>query len=208
VLVFGAGGAIGSRVVREAVARRHEVTAVHRRPPVDAERDRVVAGDVRDPEPALARHDPEVVVSAVGAGPARDHRVYGDAARALVGALRTRGDRAPRLLVVGGAGSLLVGPGRRLLDTPGFPAAFRADALAQAEALAFYRTVADVRWTYVSPAAQIAPGERTGRFRIGEDELLVDDQGRSRISIEDYASALVDEIERPSAVGRRMAVAY
>ena len=211
LLVFGAGGSIGRQIVHEARARRHDVTAVHRRPPASRHSHHVIAGDVRDPLPALAAHGADAVVSAVGAGLTRaspDYRVYLDAAHALVDALRTRGDRAPRLIVVGGAGSLHVGPHRRLLDTPEFPAQFREEASAQADALAFYRTISDVRWTYVSPAAQIAPGPRTGRYRTGRDDLLTDDQGQSRITVEDYAAAVLDELEHPNATGRRMTVAY
>ena len=209
--MFGAGGSIGRQIVHEALGRGHDVTAVHRQPPANQGGHRVIAGDVRDPLPALAARDQDAVVSAVGAGltgASPDYRVYIDAARALVDALRTRGDRAPRLIVVGGAGSLHVGPDQRLLDTLGFPAQFHAEASAQADALAFYRTISDVRWTYVSPAAQIAPGARTGRFRTGRDELLTDDRGQSRITIEDYAAAVLDELEHPEAIGRRMTSAY
>jgi uncharacterized protein len=212
VVVFGAGGAIGRRIVREAVERGHAVTAVHRTAPASENGVRVIAGDVRDPLPALrAVVDPDAVISAVGAGltgAPPDYRVYSDAARALVEALRTLGDRAPRLIAVGGAGSLWAGPDLRLVDTPEFPRQFREEALAQAEALGLYRTVSDVRWTYVSPAAQIAPGARTGRFRTGHDHLLTDEQGHSRITIEDFAAAIVDELDHPRAIGRRMTVAY
>ena len=209
--MFGAGGSIGRQIVHEALARGHDVTAAHRQPPANQDGHRVIAGDVRDPRPALAARDQDAVISAVGAGltgASPDYRVYIDAARALVDALRTRGDRAPRLIVVGGAGSLQVGPDQRLLDTPEFPAQFREEASAQADALSFYRTISDVRWTYVSPAAQIASGARTGRFRTGRDELLTDDQGQSRITIEDYAAAVLDELEHPEAIGRRMTAAY
>ena len=212
VLVFGAGGAIGRRIVDEALERAHDVTAVHRRAPASQDGLRVLRGDVRDPAPALrAAPDLDAVISAVGAGltgGAPDYRVYIDAARALVQALRTEGDFAPRLMVVGGAGSLQASADRRLLDTPEFPAQFREEAAAQAEALDFYRTVSGVRWTYVSPAAQITPGPRTGHFRTGRDQLLCDDQGRSRITIADFAAAILDELEHPQAIGCRMTVAY
>ena len=93
-------------------------------------------------------------------------------------------------------------------EREGFAAQFHAEASAQADALAFYRTISDVRWTYISPAAQIAPGARTGRFRTGHDELLTDDHGQSRITIADYAAAVLDELEHPEAIGRRMSAAY
>uniref|UniRef100_UPI000B10B595 NAD(P)-dependent oxidoreductase n=1 Tax=Actinomadura kijaniata TaxID=46161 RepID=UPI000B10B595 len=121
--------------------------------------------------------------------------------------LREAGVR--RLVVVGGAGSLEVAPGTRLVDTPDFPAIYKNESLAQAELLQVIRAEAgDLDWTYVSPAAEIAPGERTGTFRTGGDRLLADAAGDSRISAEDYAVALVDELEKPQAVGRRITVAY
>ena len=208
LLVFGARGTIGRRIVDEALERGHDVTAVHRKPAAERDGLRVIVGDVRDPRPALlAAPGTDAVISAVGAG-LTDYRVYIDAARALVDALRALRDQTPRLIVVGGAGSLQASPGLRLLDMPEFPAQFREEALAQAEALDLYRTVSDVRWTYVSPAAQIAPGARTGRFRTGGDQLLIDDLGHSRITIEDYAAAILDELDDPPAVGRRRTAAY
>jgi putative NADH-flavin reductase len=206
-VVFGAGGAIGQQIVTEAGERGHDVTAVHRKLVPDGSRG--LAGDVRDPLAVLRDLPPQnAVISAVGAGASPDPRVYLDAAKALVAALRAVPDPAPRLIVVGGAGSLQTDAGLRLLDTPGFPAEFREEAQAQADALGFYRTISDVRWTYISPAAQLSPGPRTGRFRTGRDVLLTDDQGQSRITIADYAAALLDELDHPQAIGRRMTAAY
>jgi len=210
LLVFGAGGSIGQRVVREAADRGHAVTAAFRRAPKSPPaRARVVVADVRRPEEALDGKAYHAVVSAVGAGAPGsepDYEIYLDAARSLVGALRA--NAGPRLIVVGGAGSLDAGSGVKVIDTPQFPSRFREEALAQARALEHYRTVEDVPWTYVSPAAMIEPGERTGRFRTGRDELLTDEHAHSRISTEDYAAAILDELERPQAIGRRMTVAY
>jgi uncharacterized protein len=212
LLVFGAGGRIGGRIVAEAAGRGHAVTAVHRGAPavVPAGVD-TVRGDVRDPLALLRRERPDVVVSAVGAAPlsaAPDLAVYADAAQALVDAVRALGEPAPRLVAVGGAGSLRAEGGVPLVDTPGFPAEFRAEALAQARALDVYRAADDVRWTYVSPAAVIEPGERTGRFRTGGDELLIDEHGSSCITIEDFAVAVLEEVQRPAAIRARMTVAY
>jgi len=212
IVVFGAGGAIGRRVVDEALDRGHRVTAVHRTPPA-TRRDglEVVRGDVRDPLPVLRLAVLDAVICAVGAGAmgsSPDYPVYADAAQALVAALRAGPEPAPRLVVVGGAGSLEASPGVLVVDAPQFPAHLLDEALAQGRALAYYRGVSDVRWTYVSPAAQLEPGERTGRFRTGGEQLLVDADGHSRITIEDYAAALLDELERPRAIGRRMTVAY
>lgn len=213
ILVYGAYGNIGSRIVREAADRGHDVTGVARHPRArSGELAAVVAGDVQDGSSvkSLARGQ-DAVVSAVGAGFARPDPAFGvyrEAAESLVEALRSMGRDAPRLLVVGGAGSLEAAPGVRLVDTPQFPDMFKSEALGQAEALEFYRSVTDVRWTYVSPAITIEPGERTGQYRTAGDELLVDGRGDSKISMEDYAVAVVDELENPKAIGRRIAVAY
>jgi len=106
-----------------------------------------------------------------------------------------------RLLVVGGAGGLEVAPDTRLVDTPDFPADWKPEAIAHTEALDYYRSVEDLDWTFVSPAAFIHPGERTGRYRLGGDQLLVDDNGNSEVSAEDYAIAIADLLEtvRPRA---------
>jgi putative NADH-flavin reductase len=108
--------------------------------------------------------------------------------------------------VVGGAGSLEVAPGVQLVDAPDFPAEWRAPALAHRDALAVYRT-ADIDWTYFSPAAILEPGERTGRYRTGRDQLLTNADGKSRISAEDFAVALLDEVERPRHLRERITVA-
>jgi putative NADH-flavin reductase len=114
-----------------------------------------------------------------------------------------------RLVVVGGAGSLEVAPGQRLVDTPDFHAAWKPTALAHAKALdEVYRAADDLDWTYVSPAALIEPGERTGSYRTGGDQLLTDEAGNSRITIADYAIAIADVVENGSAVRRRICVAH
>jgi putative NADH-flavin reductase len=129
-----------------------------------------------------------------------------DAARALIAGAKTA--RVKRLVVVGGAGSLETPEGARVMDRAGFPDAWKPIAQAHADALQVYQTEAGgLDWTYLSPAAVIHPGVRTGRYRTGGDRLVVDDQGNSHISAEDFAVALVDELERPAHVGRRFTVA-
>jgi putative NADH-flavin reductase len=114
-----------------------------------------------------------------------------------------------RVIVVGGAGSLEIAPGQRRVDQPDFPAAYKPESLAQADALAVYQADAGgLDWTYVSPADVIGPGARTGKFRTGGDQMLFDANGRSFITFEDYAAALVNELEQPAHIGRRMTVAY
>jgi hypothetical protein len=194
LVIFGAGGMIGSRIAAEATSREHEVTG-----PRSAE------VDVTDPAAVaacIADHD--AVVSAVGSF--EDLGLVTRAATALLAAARDAD--VPRLAVVGGAGSLEVAPGTLLVDTADFPPAWRPIALAHADALAVYRADATVDWTYFSPAAIIEPGARTGSFRVGGDQLLVDGDGESRISAEDYAIAVLDELEHPEHVRERVTVAY
>jgi putative NADH-flavin reductase len=212
IVVFGAGGRVGSRTVAEALARGHEVTAAVRDPAAheDLRRDglQVVAGDATDAAGVAAvagGHD--LAISAVGTGHGNAPETLPAAARALLDGLSRAG--VPRLIVVGGAGSLETAPGVRVLDAPDFNEQWKPDALAQAEALDLYRSATtDVDWTYVSPAALLAPGERKGRYRTGDDRLLVDDEGHSEISMEDFAGALLDEAESAGHVRRRFTVAW
>jgi hypothetical protein len=128
-------------------------------------------------------------------------------ARAIIAGLRRAGVK--RVLFVGGAGSLEVSPGQQLVDQPGFPEAYKAEALEGREALRVWRTQGEgLDWTFLSPAAEIAPGERTGRYRTTGDQFLVDAAGKSFITFEDYAVAVLDELERPRHVGQRFGVAY
>jgi putative NADH-flavin reductase len=114
-----------------------------------------------------------------------------------------------RVLYVGGASTLEVAPGQALLDQPGFPAAYRAEAQEGREALGIWRDEAEgLDWTFLSPAVEIGPGERTGRYRTTDERLLFDAHGKSFISFEDYAVAVLDELEAPEHVGRRFGVAY
>ncbi|MGB6067891.1 MAG: NAD(P)-dependent oxidoreductase [Desulfomonilaceae bacterium] len=209
LIVFGATGKLGSRIVKEALERGHQVTAVVR----DATRfqdshERLTAaiGDVTDAASVAAvvtGHD--AVISAVG--PTRNSRpeLVVDAARALIDGLTRAGIR--RVVVGGGAGSLEVSPGVQLVDTPDFPKEWLDIALAHRDALDVIRA-ADLDWTYISPAAFLQPGERTGKYRIGTDQLLTDEKGESRISMEDVAIAFLDEVEKPRFVRRRMTAAY
>ena len=120
----------------------------------------------------------------------------------------TRQAAVPRLLVVGGAGSLEVSPGVQLMDTPAFPAAWQATAEGARQALKRLQQETQLDWTMLSPAAQLEPGARTGSFRLGGDPLLADAEGHSRISVQDYAVAMIDELERPAHSRRRFSVAY
>jgi len=204
--MFGATGVIGSRIFKEALQRGHHVTAVVRDPTrfhAISFQVEVAKGDVLDPTSvAAAVPDHDAVVSAIGPGP----DVIVGAAHSFLEALPRAGVK--RLVTVGGAGSLEVAPGLLFVDAPYFPKEYLGQARANCEALNIYRRNTALDWTFVSPAVWIAPGKRTGRFRLGGDQLLVDAKGESRISAEDYAVAFLDEVENPRSIRRRFTVAY
>lgn len=215
ITLFGASGMIGRRILAEALDRGHHITAVVRDPArIDEQHDNltVIAGDVTSPDlVAKVVTGADVVISAVAAPrlPGADKsRFLTTAVASLTEGLRTHGDTAPYLITVGGAGTLHVAPELRLIDTPAFPDAVRPEAQAHADMLAYLTGITDVRWTNLAPAAQTGPGERTGRYRLGGDQLLKDTDGASRISAEDYAVAVVDEAENQAHSGARSGVAY
>jgi uncharacterized protein len=207
VVLYGASGMIGSRILNELVSRGHQVTAVVRNPDKisAAARVRVLKGDVTEPESvAQTARGADAAISAY-APPKGDEPVISAAAHALLEGLEKAGVR--RLLVVGGAGSLEVAPGVALVDAPGFPEAYRDIAMAHRDVLPILKE-SDLDWTCLSPAGIIEPGERTGKFRLGTTTLLTDENGESRISAEDYAVALVDELENPRHLRRQFTLAY
>jgi uncharacterized protein len=200
IAVFGASGMVGSRVAAEAVSRGHEVAGVTRSGAELPDGVRAVQGSANDVAAAkeLAA-DSDVLVAAIG--PSRtggDHQEYLDAVDTLIAAVR---GTATRLFVVGGAGSLVV-DGNRVVDGPDFPAEYKNESLTVSQALENLRA-SDVNWTVLSPAFVIAPGERTGVFRLGQDEPVGD-----HISAEDYAVALLNEVEQPAHNRRRFTVGY
>lgn len=193
---------IGGRIAAEARARGHEVTGVTR-----SGTDGTAVADATDRKALAglaAGHD--AIVMAIS--PPRDgsdpEGPVLAAGQAVLEAARDSGVR--RIVIVGGAGSLEAAPGVRLIDMPEFPEIYKPEAAAHAKLLEDIRARAgDLEWTYISPAPEIAPGERTGRYRRGGDRLL---DIAASISAEDYAVALVDELERREAVGARIGVAY
>lgn len=209
IAILGATGTVGQRIVKEAVRREHSVTAISRDPSrlMRQERVNTAAVDALDAtalEDALHHHD--ALISAVGPGQGRPASVIVDVSRAIAAACMKSGVR--RVLIVNGAGSLSVKPGLELLNTPEFPVSWREIALAHREALELWRKVKELDWTVASPAALMEPGERRGSYRVGHNDLLVDDRGQSRISAEDFALALLDELERGAHVHERITFAY
>jgi putative NADH-flavin reductase len=201
VAVIGATGRVGSRLITELLSRGHTVTGLALRLPANDSGAGLtsVAVDATDPAalaPALKGRD--AVLSAT--------RFVSSDAHALISAVKAAG--VPRLLVVGGAGSLEVAPGKALVTTAGFPEAFKAEAEAGARFLQVLRESSGLNWTFLSPSADFSPGERTGKFRSGGDQLLTDAAGKSHISMEDFAIAMVDELEHPVHPRQRFTVGY
>ncbi|MFC4075878.1 NAD(P)-dependent oxidoreductase [Salinithrix halophila] len=208
IALIGATGTIGQRILLEALSRGHQVTVIARDPArvQEAKNVQVAIGDVFKPESiarAAAGHD--AVISAYGPKHGEESSLL-TATESLIEGVKQSGVR--RFLTVGGAGSLEVAPGVHLVDTPEFPDAWKPIALAHRDALELYRQETELDWTYLSPAALIEPGERTGQFRTGTDQLITDKNGDSRISAEDFAVALLDELENPRFIRQRFTVAY
>jgi putative NADH-flavin reductase len=201
IAVIGASGNAGSRIVAELAGRGHAITAVARRVEKIAPLPNVTVrqGDVLDQAgltKLLAGHD--VAVSSV-------HFLDSDPQTLIAAA---KASAVGRYLVVGGAGSLEVAPGVRLVTTPTFPAQYKAEAEKGAAFLDRLRQERELNWTFLSPSALFVAGERTGKFRLGSDQLLTAPDGKSWISFEDFAVALADEIERPAHPKSRFTVGY
>jgi putative NADH-flavin reductase len=206
ILLVGASGMIGSRILNEATSRGHYVIAASRHP------EKIAAGpnihpvklDATDEKAfeAEAKHADVIVLATSprgGGDPLAEAKAVSDAAIAAARATHKR------LVVVGGAGSLNYPDGRRVVDT--LPEAYRAEALAMRNFLDTLKA-SDINWTFFSPAFSIAPGAHTGKYRVGTTTLLADAKGDSRISAEDYADALVNELEKPAHLRAQMTVAY
>jgi hypothetical protein len=202
IAILGITGRAGSRIAAELLQRGHTVTGIARNVaavPAQAGLS-VKSADVMQPAtliPLLKGHD--AVISAMR---------FADGGDAATLVTVTKQAGVPRLLVVGGAGSLEVAPGKALIDTPEFPEIYKTEAEAGRVFLNALRAERELDWTFLSPSALFEPGERTGRFRLGNDQLLVDAQGSSHISMEDYAIALVDEVETPTHSRQRYTVGY
>ncbi|MGW6485131.1 NAD(P)-dependent oxidoreductase [Streptomyces sp. NPDC055059] len=205
ILLFGATGMIGSRIAAEAGKRGHEVTGATR-----SGKDGTLAADASDADTVArlaAGHDAVVLAVSPPRGGIEATESLLEVGRGVLHGVRRAGVR--RLVVVGGAGILEVSPGVRVVDTPGFPEDFLPPVRAQVALFELVRANADdLEWTYLSPPAVITPGERTGAYRTGDHQLLSDGEGNSHISAEDYAVALVDELEQGELTRRLVHVAY
>lgn len=200
IALIGASGNVGSRIAAELSGRGHEITAIARKAAKISALPGVkpIAVDIASSEalvPILKGH--AAVISSV-------HFVDSDPDQ-LIRAVKAAG--VPRYLVVGGAGSLQVAPGKLLVDSPDFPKEYEKETRAGCAFLDRLRAEKDLNWTFLSPSALFTAGERTGKFRLGKDTLLTNGKGSS-ISFEDYAIALADEVEKPKHPRQRFTVGY
>ncbi len=207
VTLYGGTGQAGSRILDELLRRGHTVKAVVRSGSTLNAREglTVVEGDVNDASSvAEAARGADVLVSAYGPGPQNPQALLPATESLIEGA---RQSAVPRFVFVGGAGTLDVKPGVSLIESGYLPQEWMGIAVAHRDALELVRT-SGLNWTCFSPAGFFQPGERTGQFRLGKDELIADERGDSRISMEDYAIALVDELEDPKNERARFTIGY
>lgn len=201
IAIAGAAGNVGQRLVAEALSRGHRVTALARNKPGLPAHDKLTAAaaDILSDGAAQLLNGHDAVIYSV--------RFNGfDFDKALQ---TFRKSDAPRLLIVGGAASLSAEPGGpALIDTPGFPAEIKIEAEPARQALNKLRASTTSDWTFLSPSIVFGPSERTGEFRLGDDVVLKDASGKSHISYEDYAVAMIDEAENPTHQGKRFTVGY
>jgi putative NADH-flavin reductase len=210
VAIVGASGFIGSYVRDEALARGHQVTAIVRRPEnitVQDPRLAVVKADILKAKVDELVKGHDAVISAYSAGRSGTD-IYNEQIKgyeAIIGGVKKSGIK--RLLVVGGASTLEASPGVELIDTMS-PEQITQGMLATRQMLYMLRKERELEWTFLSPPATISPGERTGHYRTGKDQLVKNREGESRISTQDYAVAMLDELENPQHVRERFTVGY
>jgi uncharacterized protein len=209
IALIGATGFIGSKILTEALNRGHQVTAIARHLDNLPQHANLIAktGDATNETQAAALFAGQdaVISSFAPRGEADQFAGFIDSYKTIISAVKKAGVK--RLLVVGGAGSLEVN-GVQVVDGGSIPEAWKAGVLGLREVLYTLRKENDLDWTFLSPSAMIEPGERTGKFRLGLDDLLVDAEGKSRISVDDYAVAMIDELEKPAHSRQRFTVGY
>ena len=212
IALIGATGYVGSAVLNEALHRGHEVTAIARNTDKITTKNaklKVVSADINDSDnlaKILAGHD--AVVSAYNAG-LTNPNLYNDfikGSETIQQATKLAGVK--RFLIVGGAGSLEIAPGVQLVDSPEFPKEWKTGATAARDYLNIIKKEKDLDWTFLSPAIELHPGKRTAVFRLGTDQPVFDDKNQGKISVEDLAVAIIDELEQNQFIKRRFTVGY
>jgi uncharacterized protein len=211
IALIGATGFVGSTILQEALNRGHEVTAIVRHPEKVKPHPKLhpQKGDVYNEDEVadlVSGHDAVISAFNPGWGNPDIYNQQVRGTRAIINGVKSASVK--RLLFVGGAGSLEVKPGVQSVDLPEFPAEYKQGALATREALNMLRKETSLEWSFLSPSADLFPGRRTGKFRLGTDQLLKDAKGESRISVEDYAMAMIDEVEKPTHIRQRFTVGY
>jgi uncharacterized protein len=209
IALIGASGNIGSRILDEALRRGHIVTGIIRntsRMELHSSIIEIVSSDLFNTD-EVSRHfkGKDVIISAFSPGNKNPHALI-EATKSLLTAAKNAGVK--RVIAVGRAGCLEIAPGVRLMDTPAFPDSQKPIAKAHNLALQIYREEKDLDWTNISPPAEIKPGARTGNYRISENTIVHDSNGNSSISMEDFAVAVMDEVENPSHIKKRFTVGY
>lgn len=211
IALIGASGYVGAPLLQEALDRGHQVTALVRHPEKLPQHPNLVAlkADVHDSAALAERlrgHDAVLSAFNPGWNVADIRQQFIDGSRSIIAASKQAG--VARLLLVGGAGSLYVAPGVQLIDTPEFPAEYKEGAEGARQVLELLRDERELEWTFLSPAAILEPGPRTGKFRLGGDQLLTRGDEPGRVSVADLAVALLDEVEQPQHVRQRFTLAY
>lgn len=202
IALIGASGRIGSKIAKELLQRGHKVTGIARNPEkIEAQQGlQTAAGDFTDPQKmaaVLKGHD--VIISAASFIPGQAENLISS----------VRGSGVKRFLMVGGAASLETEPGgKKVIETLDLPEAWKGPIMEGIRTLGLLRSVSDFDWTFFSPAVVIAPGERTGVFRLGKDAVVKDAEGNSKISFDDYAIAMVDELEQAKNLNSRFTIGY
>ncbi|HEX5841790.1 MAG TPA: NAD(P)-dependent oxidoreductase [Pseudomonas sp.] len=209
--LIGASGFVGAAVLQEALDRGHQVSGIVRDPAKLPQHPALtaVAGDAYNAD-ALAEqlegHDAVIHAFNPGWGTAAIRERFIQGSQAIIAASKQAG--VQRLLVVGGAGSLYVAPGLQLIDTPDFPAEYKEGAEGARQTLNLLKTETALNWSFISPPALLQPGARSGQFRMGGDQLLMNGDAPAQISVADLAVAIIDELERPQHLRQRFTVGY
>ena len=213
IALIGASGLVGSAILKESLERGHSVTAIVRHPEKIQLKDpnlKIISGDVltEDSVPDLVQ-GADVVISAYNPGWTNPNisvettKAY----KSIISGVKKA--KIPRLLIVGGAGSLYVSPEKRVMDTGVIPESFMPAIKSLAEVLySLQKEEKELNWAYFSPAGNIAPGEKKGKYRMGKDELIVNENGESSISVEDFADAMLNEVEKPQHHNERFTIGY
>ncbi len=211
IALIGATGYVGAAILAEALDRGHQVTAIVQHPEKLPRHKNLTGakGDAYSPIALgrlMAGHDAVISAFSPGAANPDAYALQVKGTETIIAGVKISGLK--RLLMVGGAGSLEVAPGIQLVDTPDFPKEWKAGAMGTRDAFNILKKEDDLEWTFFSPAALLQPGERTGVFRLGTDQPVLDAKGECRISTQDYAVAMIDELETPAHVRQRFTIGY